>query len=438
MTATAVEWKRRTSDRVAGQGPPDWYEAGLAHIWLPYAQMKTTRPPLPVARTQGCRIVLSDGRELIDGIASWWTACHGYNHPHIRAAVERQLGLMPHVMFGGLVHEPALTLARRLAALLPGDLERVFFSESGSVAVEIAMKMAVQLWLNRGIAGRTRFVAFRGGYHGDTTGAMAVCDPDSGMHALFAGLLPEHFIVDLPRDEASEAALAELLDRHAGEIAGILVEPLVQGAGGMRFHDVAVLRALRAAADRYDLLLILDEIFTGFGRTGSLFACEAAAVVPDIITLSKALTGGTLPLAATVATPKVFDAFWSEDPARALMHGPTYMGNALACAAANASLDLFEAEPRLREIAAISQALAQGLAPCRGMPGVKDVRVQGAIGVVELERIENLDAMRARFAAEGVFIRPFGNTVYLTPAFTISPDELATLTSAVVKVVGER
>jgi adenosylmethionine-8-amino-7-oxononanoate aminotransferase len=437
MTASAVEWKHRSSGKIASEGAPDWYAAGLAHIWLPYAQMRTARPPLPVVRTHGCRIVLSDGRELIDGIASWWTACHGYNHPHIRAAVERQLALMPHVMFGGLAHEPALTLARRLAGLLPGDLTRVFFSESGSVAVEIAMKMAVQFWLNRGMRGRTRFVAFRGGYHGDTTGAMAVCDPDAGMHTLFAGLLPAHFIVDLPREEESEAALARLLDRHAGEIAGILVEPLVQGAGGMRFHDIAVLRALRTAADRHHLLLIFDEIFTGFGRTGSLFACEAAAVVPDIITLSKALTGGTLPLAATIATAKVFDAFWSEDPARALMHGPTYMANALACAAANASLDLFHEEPRLRQIAGISAALEQGLAPCRGMPGVKDVRVQGAIGVVELDRIENLDDVRARFAREGVFIRPFGSTVYLTPAFTISPDELATLTSAVVKVVGE-
>jgi adenosylmethionine---8-amino-7-oxononanoate aminotransferase len=438
MTATAVEWKHRSPGKSAGEATaPDWYEAGLAHIWLPYAQMKTARPPLPVARTHGCRIVLADGRELIDGIASWWTACHGYNHPHIRAAVERQLALMPHVMFGGLAHEPALTLARRLSGLLPGDLSRVFFSESGSVAVEIAMKMAVQYWQNRGIMGRTRFVAFRGGYHGDTTGAMAVCDPDAGMHALFAGLLPAHFIVDLPRDEESEAALAALLARHGGEIAGILVEPLVQGAGGMRFHDAAVLRRLRVAADRFDVLLIFDEIFTGFGRTGNMFACEAATVAPDIVTLSKALTGGTLPLAATVATPKVFDAFWSEDPARALMHGPTYMGNALACAAANASLDLFEREPRLRQVAAIAEALEQGLAPCRGMPGVKDVRLQGAIGVVELERIANLDALRTRFVAEGVFIRPFGTTIYLTPAFTISPDELATLTGAVVRVVGE-
>ena len=428
-----MEWKHRSSGKAAVPAP-DWYAAGLGHIWLPYAQMKTMRPPLPVVRTHGCRIVLADGRELIDGIASWWTACHGYNHPHIRAAVEKQLGLMPHVMLGGLVHEPAMTLGRRLAGLLPGDLSRVFFSESGSVAVEIAMKMAVQFWLNRGSAGRTKFIAFKGGYHGDTTGAMAVCDPDSGMHALFRGLLPEHFIVDLPRDEESAAALEQLLARHAGAIAGILVEPLVQGAGGMLFHDVAVLRALRAAADRHDLLLIFDEIFTGFGRTGSLFA--GGVVVPDIVTLSKALTGGTLPLAATVAGPKVFEAFWSDAPGHALMHGPTYMANALACAAANASLDLFDEEPRLRQIAGIAAALEQGLAPCRGMPGVKDVRVTGASGVVALDRFAALDGMRARFVQEGVFIRPFGNTVYLTPAFTISPDELATLTGAVVKVVG--
>jgi adenosylmethionine-8-amino-7-oxononanoate aminotransferase len=415
--------------------PPDWYVAGLERVWLPYAQMKTAAPPLPVVRTEGSRIVLADGRTLIDGIASWWTACHGYNLPHIRHVVAKQLKQMPHVMFGGLAHEPALTLARRLATLLPADLSRVFFSDSGSVAVEVALKMAVQYWINRGVRGRGQFVAFKGGYHGDTTGAMAVSDAEGGMHALFAGLLPAHFIVDLPQDAESEAAFARLIDRHAGEIAGILVEPLVQGAGGMRFHDVAVLRALRQAADRHDLLLISDEIFTGFGRTGSLFACEA--VVPDIVTLSKALTGGTLPLAATVATRKVFEAFWSEDPARALMHGPTYMGNALACAAANASLDLFEQEPRLQQIGRIAAALEQGLAPCRGLPGVKDVRVQGAIGVVELDRIENLDALRARFTDEGVFIRPFGSIVYLTPAFTISPDELATLTGAVVKVVGE-
>src|SRR5215467_5202930 len=410
-----------------------WYEAGLAHVWLPYAQMKTVRAPLPVARTQGSRIVLADGRELVDGIASWWTACHGYNHPHIRAAVERQLALMPHVMFGGLVHEPALTLACRLTARLPGSLDRVFFSESGSVAVEVAMKMATQFWLNRGMRTRKKFLAFRGGYHGDTTGAMAICDPEAGMHAPFRGLLPEHHVVDLPQGEDSAAAFARVLERRAEELAGIVVEPLVQGAGGMRFHDAAVLRRLRVAADRYDLLLIFDEIFTGFGRTGTLFACES--VVPDIVTLSKALTGGTLPLAATVASRKVFDAFWSDDPMHELMHGPTFMGNALACAAANASLDLFEREPRLRQVADIAAALERGLAPCRGLAGVKDVRVKGAIGVVELERIDDLEGLRTRFVGEGVFVRPFGSIVYLTPAFTISEEELARLTAAVVRVV---
>ena len=257
---------------------------------------------------------------------------------------------MPHVMFGGLVHEQALTLARRLAALLPGDLDRVFFSESGSVAVEIAMKMAQQYWINRGEPEQTKFVAFKGGYHGDTIGAMAVSDPDAGMHDVFRGLLPEQVIVDLPADAASGDALELVLARHAESIAGLIVEPLVQGAGGMRFHDAATLQRLREVADRCGALLIFDEIFTGFGRTGSMFACEQAGVVPDIVTLSKALTGGTLPLAATVARNSVFEAFWSDDPRKALMHGPTYMGNALACAAANASLDLFEREPRLAQV----------------------------------------------------------------------------------------
>ncbi|HVD74154.1 MAG TPA: adenosylmethionine--8-amino-7-oxononanoate transaminase, partial [Xanthobacteraceae bacterium] len=291
--------------------------------------MKAVRPPLPVVGTQGCRIVLADGRELIDGIASWWTACHGYNHPHIREAVERQLALMPHVMFGGLAHEQALTLARRLAARLPGDLTRVFFSDSGSVAVEVAMKMAVQFWLNQGVRTRKKFLAFARAYHGDTTGAMAVSDSDVGMHAMFRGLLPEQYVIDLPENAESAAALTRFLERHADELAGIIVEPLVQGAGGMRFHDPPVLRRLRDAADRYQLLLIFDEIFTGFGRTGTLFACETADITPDIVTLSKALTGGTLPLAATVARARVFDEFWSDDPKHALMHGPTFMANPL-------------------------------------------------------------------------------------------------------------
>jgi adenosylmethionine---8-amino-7-oxononanoate aminotransferase len=413
---------------------PDWFN--LDHIWLPYAQMKTARPPLPVVRTEGSRLVLADGRVLIDGIASWWTACHGYNQPHIRHAVAKQLKQMPHVMFGGLAHEPALTLARRLAALLPGDLNRVFFSDSGSVAVEVALKMAQQYWWNRGIGGRSHFLAFKGGYHGDTSGAMAVSDTGDGMHALFAPILPRHIIVDLPRSEDDFAALDAMLQGKAETIAAIIVEPLVQGAGGMKFHEAIVLQRLRTLADKYELLLIFDEVFTGFGRAGRMFACEQAGITPDIITLSKALTGGTLGLAATVATQRVFDAFWSDDPKKALMHGPSYMANALACAAANASLDLFEQEPRLQQVASIASALLSGLEACRSMRGVKDVRVKGAIGVVELDRIDDLDALRARFVEKGGFIRPFGNIVYLTPAFTIAPDELKKLTDAVVKVVG--
>jgi len=296
--------------------------------------------------------------------------------------------------------------------------------------------MAVQYWINRGVKGRSQFVAFKGGYHGDTTGAMAVSDNDDGMHALFAGLLPQNLIADLPDDDTRTAALDSLLAQRAGDIAGIIVEPLVQGAGGMKFHDATVLKRLRAVADKYDVLLIFDEIFTGFGRTGIMFACEAAGVTPDIITLSKALTGGTLGLAATIATAKVFDAFWSDDPKKALMHGPSYMANALACAAANASLDLFETEPRLQQVAEISAALSRGLEPCRSLHGVKDVRVMGAIGVVEMARIDDLNALRTRFVGEGVFVRPFGNVIYLTPAFTIAADELKSLTDAVVKVVG--
>jgi adenosylmethionine-8-amino-7-oxononanoate aminotransferase len=438
MAADNIEWKLAMSRDAGDAGEmPAWYEAGLRHTWLPYAQMKTAALPLPVVRTHGSRIVLADGREIVDGVASWWTACHGYNHPHLRAAVERQLAVLPHVMLGGLAHEQALTLARRLAALAPGGLDRVFFSESGSVAVEIAMKMAMQLWVNRGKPGRRKLLAFRGAYHGDTTGAMSICDPEAGMHKLFAPLLPRHHVIGLPAGEAAAADFLRFLDRHADEIAGIIVEPLVQGAGGMRFHDAEVLRLLRSAADRYELPLIFDEIFTGFGRTGSLFACEAAGVVPDIMTLSKALTGGTLPLAATIARRGVFDAFWSDDPAHALMHGPTFMGNALACAAANASLDLFEREPRLQQAADIARGLESGLAPCRTAAGVKDVRVRGAIGVVELHHIGDLDALRGRFVQEGVFVRPFGSVVYLTPALTIAPDELAILTTAVVNVVRE-
>ena len=413
----------------------NWHELGGDHIWLPYTQMKTALTPLMVESTAGSCIRLADGRELIDGVASWWTACHGYNHPHILHAMQNQLHRMPHVMFGGLNHEPALRLAKRLAALTPGDLSRVFFSDSGSVAVEVALKMAVQYWRNKGERGRTKFVSFRNGYHGDTMACMAVCDPNEWVHAGFKDYLEEQFTADLPRESKSTEALNILLEREKGRIAAVILEPLVQGAGGMTFHDKATLKRLADLCAQKKVLLIADEIFTGFGRTGHLFACEEADIVPDILCLGKALTGGAVTLAATAVRPHVFEAFWSNDANSALMHGTTYMANPLACAAANASLDLFEREPRLTQVKAIEMALKESLAPYRNLPGVVDVRVKGAIGVVQLEKIENLNQLRQRFVEQGVWIRPIDNVIYLAPAFTISKDELTKLTNAIGNVL---
>lgn len=403
-------------------------------LWLPYTQMATAPAPLPVVSAEGVRIRLADGRALIDGISSWWTMCHGYRHPHIMQAVAAQLDTLPHVMFAGLVHEPALKLARRLAALLPGNLERVFFSESGSVAVEVALKMAVQYWKNQGQE-RHRFIAFRDGYHGDTLGALSVTDPGCGFHAALAGYRVPQVFAELPRDAATRAAFDSLVDRHQRDIAAVIVEPRVQGAGGMRFHDAATLRHIRAACDAHGLLMIADEIMTGFGRLGPLFASPPEAV-PDILCLSKALTGGTLPLAATVASSDVFAAFCSERAEDAFMHGPTFMANPLACAAANASLDLFEREPRLQQVAAIETQMKRELEPCRGLPGVVDVRVMGAIGVVQLDR-PVAAALRPEFAKRGVWVRPFGDIVYLAPPFVIDAADLTTLTTAVCEVVAE-
>jgi adenosylmethionine-8-amino-7-oxononanoate aminotransferase len=411
-------------------------------LWLPYTQMVAAPAPLQVVSAEGVRIQLADGRTLIDGVSSWWTACHGYAHPHIRAAVEAQLRELPHVMFAGFVHEPALTLARRLLALLPGDDRRrparVFFSESGSVAVEIALKIAVQYWRNRGQGnhGRHRFVAFRDGYHGDTLGALSVTDPACGFHDALAAYRVPQLFAELPRDAASRDALDALLGQHRDEIAAVIVDPRVQGAGGMRFHDAATLAAIRAACDAHGVLMIADEIMTGFGRTGALFACAGAGVVPDIVCLSKALTGGTLPLAATVATEQVFEAFCSARAGDALMHGPTFMANPLACAAANASLDLFETEPRLAQVAAIEAQLRRELEACRALPGVVDVRVMGAIGVVQLDG--DTAALRPAFVERGVWVRPFGDIVYLMPPFVIESADLTALTTAVREVVAHR
>ncbi|MBR0558718.1 adenosylmethionine--8-amino-7-oxononanoate transaminase [Neokomagataea anthophila] len=414
---------------------PHHRAADLPNLWLPYSQMQTTAWPVTAAKTAGSTITLDDGRVLIDGIASWWTACHGYNHPHLRSALVAQAEAMPHVMFGGMIHEPAKRLAARLAALLPGDLERVFFTDSGSVAMEVAVKMAIQFQLNNNHTGRTKILSFRGGYHGDTLGMMAICDPEEGMHSLFAGVLPEHIIADLPTDAESTHKLEQLLSERGDEIAAIVTEPLVQGAGGMLFHEPAVLQTLRTLCDRFGLLLILDEVFTGFGRTGTMFACEQAQITPDIVALSKALTGGTMALAATVARRSVFEAFLSDDPSKALMHGPTFMANPLACAVANASLDLFEQEPRLQQVAQIEAQLRKELEPCRDLPNVRDVRVMGAIGVVELTAIPDPEELKCALLEHNVWVRPFRTIVYLTPAFTIPPEELSHLTRSIHSVL---
>jgi adenosylmethionine-8-amino-7-oxononanoate aminotransferase len=416
---------------------PAWFEQGYDHIWMPYTQMQTSPLPQAVRATQGTRIILEDGRELIDGIASWWSACHGYNHPHIQEAVTRQLQTMPHVMLAGLSNEPAFTLAARLAEMTPGDLDRVFFSESGSVSVELAMKMAVQYWINLGDAGRNKFIAFRDGYHGDTIGTMGIGDPDNIMHGPFHGLMAQQLAADLPATEAEFAQFEAFVAEHKAQAAAIIMEPLVQGAGGMLFHDPAVVRFMREVCDRHGLLLILDEIMVGFGRVGTMFACEQAGIQPDIMTVSKSLTGGTLALAATIASARVFEAFLDDALEKCLMHGPTYTGNALACAAANASLDLFETEPRLEQVAAIEAHLKSALEPCRQVEGVVDVRIKGAIGVVELTTLGDMYWIRQCFLDRGCWVRPFGNVVYLMPSFTMAPADLATLTDAVVDVVGQ-
>lgn len=417
---------------------PEWLRDGYQHIWMPYTQMQTTPPPVAVTKTDGVRLTLADGRELIDGTASWWTACHGYNHPHIVAAMQRQVAEMPHVMFGGLAHEPAFRLASRLAALTPGDLDRVFFAEGGSVAVEVAMKMALQYFINRGQAERSKFVSFYGGYHGDTFAAMSVCDPQDGMHALFKDAMAQNYVTALPETPEQRDAFDLFMDENAHRIAAVIVEPLVQGAGGMKFHGAEVLRCLREACDRTGALLIFDEIFTGFGRTGAMFAAEAAGVVPDIMCVGKALTGGTTPLSAAIAREHVFQAFLSDDPQAALMHGPTFMANPLACAAANAALDLFEQDPWRESVARIEAQMRRELEPCRSLPGVVDVRVMGAIAAIQLADLSDKEALKARFLDEGVWLRPFGDIVYLTPPFIIPEEDLRRLTGAIVGVLSAR
>lgn len=414
---------------------PEWQLQGSSHIWMPYTQMKTALAPLAVERTEGCCLILSDGRRLIDGISSWWTACHGYNHPYIVEAVAKQLETMPHVMFGGLQHEPAMNLAARITNMLPGDLDRVFFSDSGSVAVEVALKMAVQYWINRGEPGKNRFVCFVDSYHGDTAGAMSVCDPVDSMHSHFKGFLLEQYPYPIPSSDGDVEAFKIFLESNRHELAGVIIEPLVQAAGGMRFHSPARLKSIADCCAESGLLLIADEIATGFGRTGTMFAIEQADVVPDIICLGKALTGGLLGMAMTVARESVYEVFHSDDYDKALMHGPTFMANPLACAAANASMDLFEREPRLEQVASIEEQLETAFSDIKLDENVLDVRVLGAVAAVQLKKIPNKYAGIQLAIDNGTWIRPLRDVVYLMPPFVIQDNELSLLCDVARQIV---
>ncbi|WP_066934959.1 adenosylmethionine--8-amino-7-oxononanoate transaminase [Microtetraspora fusca] len=408
----------------------------LRHVWHPYAATPAAVPAHVVRRAEGVRLTLADGRELVDGMSSWWAAVHGYNHPRLNEALRAQLDDMAHVMFGGLTHEPAVRLARTLAGMT--GMDRVFLADSGSVAVEVAIKMAIQH--DAGHRGRSTLLTVRGGYHGDTFGAMAVCDPVNGMHHLFSRVLPRHVFAprppayglddDDPRLAAYLDELSALVAAHADELAAIIVEPVVQGAGGMRFYHPACLRRLRELADEHDVLLIADEIATGFGRTGELFGCDHAGIRPDIMCVGKALTGGYLSLAATLCTERVAERVG------VLMHGPTFMGNPLAAAVANASLDLLAERPWRAEVARIEAGLATGLAEARDAPGVKDVRVLGAIGVIETHHSVDVAKIQDMMMARGVWLRPFGTLIYAMPPYACTPEDVDRIAEAMVAASG--
>ncbi len=406
------------------------------HLWHPYASLDPQAPLYPVTSAHGCEIVLNDGRRLVDGMASWWSAIHGYNHPDLNRAVTEQIGKMAHVMFGGLTHEPAVRLAETLVSITPAGLERVFLADSGSVSVEVAIKMALQYQLSRGNPTKTRLLSLRHAYHGDTLGAMSVCDPVTGMHHLFRSLLPEQLFVEAPStgfhqewDERCLNALKDTFYRHHNEIAAFIVEPIVQGAGGMRFYHPEYLRAARALCDEYNVLLIADEIATGFGRTGRMFASQHAGISPDIMCVGKALTGGYMTLAATLCNNKVASGI-CDGEAGLFMHGPTFMGNPLACAVANASINLLQTTKWQHDVQSIERQLTSELAPLRDLSSVKDVRVLGAIGVVELREPVDMKKVVPQLVELGVWLRPFGRLLYTMPPYVIRAEQLIRITSA--------
>ena len=408
------------------------------NLWMPYCQMKTASQPLEVVSAKGSLLTLCDGRQLVDGIASWWTACHGYRHPVIVEAIQQQAQILPHVMLGGIVHQPALQLAQRLAKCLPGDGNKVFLCDSGSVAVEVAMKMALQHWANQSKTGKTarhKFVSFRDAYHGDTSGAMSLCDPTDSMHANFRGFLLEQFPQAIPTSDETEAEFDKFIAAQKHCLAAAIIEPLVQMAAGMRFHSPDSLARIRRVCDRHDVLLLVDEVATGFGRTGTMFAYQQAQVRPDILCVGKGLTGCSVGLAATVASAKVYEPFHSDRWEAALMHGPTYMGNPIACAAANASIDLFESQPRLEQAMKLQQQMEQQLRPLDKYDHVDEVRCLGAIGAVRMKTSIDVASATEFFVKRGVWVRPIRDTVYLAPAFTIEPNELSQLCDAVVAFV---
>jgi adenosylmethionine-8-amino-7-oxononanoate aminotransferase len=413
------------------------------HVWHPYAAVPSREPRYVVTGAEGVRIQLADGRQLIDGMSSWWAAILGYRHPELLRAAHAQLDRFPHVMFGGLTHEPAVQLARRLLKLAPPGLEHVFFCDSGSVSVEVALKMAVQYWAAQGARARRRFLALRGGYHGDTWGAMSLCDPEQGMHRAFNGVLPEQLFAPVPQSRFGGAAdpveiahFDALLEAHAQELCAVVLEPIVQGAGGMRFYSAALLAEIRRSCDRHGLLLIADEIATGFGRTGKLFACEHAGISPDILCVGKALTGGTLSLAATLASAKVASGISQSAPGL-LMHGPTFMGNPLGCAVALALLDELERFDWRARVTAIEAQLSLELEPCRQNPAVRDVRVLGAIGVIEMHEPIDLTRVVPRLVDQGVWLRPFGKLLYTMPPYLISPEDLSRVSAAMCRAAND-